>query len=237
MGKKYLIWDFDGTLGYREGGAHGGRAWGTSLLEVLDREMPGHDVTFEMVDGGLRPEFPWHRWETPHPHLTTADQWWEALYPVLEDGFRHAGIEAQRAASFARAFRGVYLRLDRWRLYDDVVPALDALSALGWAHVILSNHVPELADIVQHLGLASKISRIFNSAVIGYEKPHPRAFQIALAALPDADAVWMIGDNPRADVQGAESMGIPAILVRRSSPDVRYVCETLADVAQIVEMP
>lgn len=233
---KYLIWDFDGTLGYREGGAHGGRAWGTSLLEVLDREMPGHDVTFEMVVSGLRPEFPWHKWQEPHVHLATVDQWWESLYPVLEGGYRGAGIDAGRAAAFARVFRSVYLNLDRWHLYDDVLPTLDDLSLLGWTHVILSNHVPELDDIVAHLELASRVRRVFNSAIIGYEKPHPRAFQIALEALSDAEAVWMIGDNIHADVRGAEKAGIPAILVRRLHPEARYGCETLDEISSIVEM-
>lgn len=233
---KYLIWDFDGTLGYREGGVRGGRAWGASLLEVLDREMPGHGITFEMLDGGLRSEFPWHRWETPHPHLTTDNQWWEALYPVLAGGFRHAGVDAERAAVFARVFRGVYLNFNRWHLYDDVLPVLDALIARGWTHVILSNHVPELGGIVRHLGLASRIESVFNSAIIGYEKPHPRAFQIALEALSGAEAVWMIGDNVDADVQGAECVGIPAILVRRLHPDARYACEALGEVLDIVKV-
>ncbi len=31
-----------------------------------------------------------------------------------------------------------------WELFDDTLPALDQLSADGWSHVVLSNHVPEL---------------------------------------------------------------------------------------------
>lgn len=227
---EYLIWDFDGTLGYREGGA-----WTASLLEVLDREMPGHGVTFEALRDHLRPEFPWHTWETPHLHLATADEWWDALYPVLEGGYLGVGIDAERAVAFVREFRNVYLGLDRWRLYDDVLPTLDTLSSLGWTHVILSNHVPELGDIVRHLGLDSRIDRVFNSAEIGYEKPHPRAFEMVLETLPDVEVVWMIGDSFHADVEGAEGMGIPAIQVRRPRPEARYGCEALTDILRIIE--
>ena len=226
---KLLIWDFDGTLGYREGGA-----WTASLLEVLDREMPGHGVAFEDLRDHLRVDFPWHAWETPHLHLATADAWWDALYSVLEGAYLGVGIDAARAVAFARKFRGVYLTLDHWWLYDDVFPTLDALSLQGWTHAILSNHVPELDDIVRHVGLDGYITRVFNSAETGYEKPHPRAFQIVLEALSDAETVWMVGDSFHADVEGAESVGIPAIHVRRPRAEARYGCETLAEVEQIV---
>jgi hypothetical protein len=43
MTKKYLIWDFDGTLGYRPGG------WTAALLEVLQREAPTCDVTADQL--------------------------------------------------------------------------------------------------------------------------------------------------------------------------------------------
>jgi hypothetical protein len=39
MLRKYLIWDFDGTLGYRSG------AWRGPLAEVLLREIPESKLT------------------------------------------------------------------------------------------------------------------------------------------------------------------------------------------------
>ena len=234
---KYLIWDFDGTLGYRAAVAEArdGGAWTASLLAVLDRESPGHGVALGALRDGLQPRFPWHSWEEPHPHLVTADQWWNALYPVLEDAYLSVGIDAARAAAFARQFRGVYLALDRWKLFDDVLSTLDVLASRGWKHVILSNHVPELGDIVRHLGLGSRVVRVFSSAETGYEKPHLRAFQMVMEAFPGAGAMWMIGDSFHVDVQGAEGAGIPAILVRRPRPEARYSCETLAEVLDVVE--
>ncbi len=219
---RYLLWDFDGTLGYRDGGA-----WTAALLETLDFALPEHAITLEQLRLYTQTGFPWHQPEHPHLHLTSTAAWWEALYPVLARAYMGVGLDESLARALARQFRAVYLNLNRWRLFDDVLPALDTLSARGWVHAILSNHVPELGDIVRHLGLTSRIARVFNSAETGYEKPHPRAFQIALETLPDVETAWMIGDNVTADVQGAEAVGLPAILVRHQHPQARYCCETL----------
>ena len=226
---RYLIWDFDGTLGYRDGGA-----WTASLLEVLDRALPSHAVTLDQLRPFLQTGFPWHAADRPHLHLTSADSWWDALMPVLERAYVGVGLDEERARALARQFRAVYLNLDRWRLFDDVFSTLDALSARGWTHVILSDHVPELGAIVRHLGLDSRIAFVFNSAEIGYEKPNLRAFQITLETLPDVKTAWMIGDSFTADVQGAERVGIPAILVRRAHPDANRYCASLADVPILI---
>ena len=61
--------------------------------------------------------------------------------------------------------------------------ALSALAEAGWTHAVLSNHVPELADLIEALGLTSHFARVFNSADIGVEKPNPEAFRIALDAM------------------------------------------------------
>lgn len=225
----YLIWDFDGTLGYREGGA-----WTASLLETIAMVLPDFPVTLEQLRPYMQAGFPWHEPDRPHSHLTSAEAWWEALYPVLEKACQGVGLDESLARTVARQFRAVYLNFDRWRLFDDVLPTLDALSAQGWTHAILSNHVPELGNIVQYLGLTSRIACVFNSAETGYEKPHPRAFQIALETLPDVETASMIGDNFTADVLGAEAVGLPAILVRRQHSQARYYCETLCEIMAIL---
>ncbi len=235
-----LIWDFDGTLGYRDGGG-----WAATMLELLDREELGHAVILEQLRASLQAGFPWQDWERPHPYLVDADGWWEALQPTLTRTYCGAGLDAARAAALVRQFRAAYLNPARWRAFEDTHPTLDVLAAAGWTHILLTNHVPELRAIVQHVGLTPYFTHIFNSAETGYEKPHPRAFEMVLAALgepsrPSVQSVqsveiWMIGDSFTADVQGAEAAGIPGILVRRPYPEARYYCETLAGVADIVQ--
>ena len=227
---RYLIWDFDGTLGYRDGGM-----WTGTLLEIVTRARPELGVTAEQLKTHLRVGYPWHTPERPHPELQTADAWWAALAPVFRGALRGVGVPEEEAGALAGQFRARYTDQSRWRLFSDSLPALAMLSASGWRHVLLSNHVPELPEILQHLGLRPHFTAVFNSAQTGYEKPHPQAFRNVLDFIDAAEDVWMIGDNPRADIAGAEAVGIPGILVRKTHPDVRYCCEELAQVVQMLD--
>ena len=206
--QKYLIWDFDGTLGYREG------MWTGALLQVLRQHAPDCQVTADQLRPSLQTGYPWHEPHRSFP-IRSADEWWEDLAPVFERAFMAAGITASRAACLAGEVRPAFVAPGDWHLFEDTIPTLAALSAKGWKQMILSNHVPELPVLVEHLGLGGHISRIFNSAETGYEKPHPSAFRNVLDVIGAADAVWMAGDSVAADVRGAEAVGIPAILVRK----------------------
>jgi len=70
------------------------------------------------------------------------------------------------------------------------------------------------AELVSGLGLGSHLDHVVTSARIGYEKPHPGAFRAALRICGNPTNVWMVGDNPIADIEGAEAIGLRAILVR-----------------------
>jgi putative hydrolase of the HAD superfamily len=79
---------------------------------------------------------------------------------------------------------------------------------------VVSNHVPELAQIVQGVSLDQWIDTVVSSAVVGYEKPHPGIFAVAREITGDTAQVAMVGDDPDADVAGAVAAGIPALLVQ-----------------------
>jgi putative hydrolase of the HAD superfamily len=204
-------------------------------LEVLDRETPGHGVDPELIRPFLQRAFPWHSPEAHHPRLASAEAWWEALEPRFADAFRAADACKSEAREMAKTVRRVYLDPERWRLYEDAVPALEGLSFSGWKHALLTNHVPELPEIAGRLDLDRHVERIFNSDQTGYEKPHPEAFRGVLDVLGGAEEVWMVGDNADTDVAGAKAAGIPAILVRRRREDVEPYCENLGGIAAIVD--
>ena len=96
-----------------------------------------------------------------------------------------------------------------------MVSVLTKLANEGWHNVILSNHVPELPAIVDGVGLGAFVDNVISSANAGYEKPHPAIFDLARKLFGDPKEVWMVGDNPQDDVEGARTVGIPAILVQR----------------------
>ncbi len=213
MADRVVLWDFDGTLAWRPG------LWGGCVLEVLDELEPGHGVTLESVRAGLRSGFPWHEPDRPHPHAGDSDAWWEPVEALIGRTVRQAGGDRFDAPRIATAVRERFIDPTRgWLVFDDTVPALVRAAQAGWHNVLLSNHVPELPELVEGLGLTDHFTRIFTSGASGYDKPHPEAFRTALLACGNPARAWMVGDNPIADVQGAEAIGLPAVLVRRDAP-------------------
>lgn len=163
--------------------------------------------------------YPWSSPHTPHLHLNHSDAWWEHMTGQVAAALTRAGLATDHALRAAGRVRERFTDHSRaWRLFDDTLPALERARAAGWSSAILSNHVPELADMVHGLGLDPHLSAIFTSATSGYEKPHAEAFRLALSACGQPQEVWMVGDNPIADVQGAEALGLPAVLVRTRAP-------------------
>jgi len=204
-----ILWDFDGTLAYRTG------FWTDLLVEALDIELPGHGFAAATFRSAIGRGFPWHEWERPHPELDTADAWWAPVTDLIRGALLEAGADPAIANGAAERVRGEYLRMDRWQLFPDTVSILDRLAGDGWRHAILSNHVPELPDIVAALGIADRFDAILTSARMGYDKPHPETFALGRIALGEPATLWMVGDNPVADIEGASRSGIPGILVRQ----------------------
>jgi putative hydrolase of the HAD superfamily len=207
--ERLVLWDFDGTLAFRPG------LWGGCALEVLNAHDPGHGIELERLRTAFRGGFPWHAWEKPHLHLGEAEAWWEHVSLRITQAFADAGVEHGSGEDLAVAFRERYTDAAiGWQRFEDALPALEAVAAAGWRSAVLSNHVPELEALVAGLGLGEHLDAVFNSAQIGYEKPHPEAFRIALNAFGAPREAWMVGDNEQADVEGAREAGMRAILVR-----------------------
>jgi putative hydrolase of the HAD superfamily len=217
-----VLWDFDGTLAERPG------LWRGCLLEVLRENEPGVEAADDAFIPSLRDRFPWHRPDVAHLELCDSKAWWAHVLPLLVAAYEAVGIAPDRAVELAGLARARYLDPGvGWRVYDDAVPALTLLAGHGWRHVVLSNHVPELESIVAGLGLDQHVGTVLCSAVTGYEKPHPEAFVAARRLGRDGEAVWMVGDNPEADVAGAQAAGIPGILVRGDGVGLLDAVETI----------
>ncbi len=229
MTERLVLWDFDGTLAYRPG------LWSGCVIEVLDARDPGHGVAVEDVRAGLAGGFPWHRADQPHPHPGDAERWWEPVEELIADALARCGIERRECAELAREVRLRFIDpAVGWQLFDDALAALGTVGDAGWTNAILSNHVPELAGLVTGLGLDGHIDRVFTSALVGVDKPHPELFGHALAAYGKPREVWMVGDNPVADVAGAEAAGCRAILVRTSAEGVPRSADNLRDAARAI---
>ena len=207
------------------------------MVEVLDAEQPDHCIRRDMLAPYLRRGFPWHTPEVGHPEFVHADTWWAQVEPVFIYGYEQVGVDAEQAHTLGRLVRRYYLEASRWHLYDDTIPVLSRLREHGWHHSILSNHVPELDQLVSLLGLGRLMEHIITSARVGYEKPHPAAFAIARRTVGNPAMLWMVGDSVPADIRGAEHAGLPAILVQRDGsrePGITWQASDLWDVQAIL---
>ncbi|WP_164931926.1 HAD-IA family hydrolase [Janthinobacterium sp. 17J80-10] len=212
----YLLWDFDNTLAYRPG------LWSQCLADLANAELPGLNLKREHLVPHLSSGFPWHTPDLEHHHLSTSDAWWRNLHPVLAASLvAGAGIDASLAFELAERVRAEYVNPGQWVVFADTEPTLTALSSSGWQHIVLSNHVPELPQLIAALGLERHFARILTSAALGYEKPHPLAFKAAVSGIPHREQVIMVGDSFVADYQGARAAGLDAVLVRNAHPDCK----------------
>jgi putative hydrolase of the HAD superfamily len=103
-----------------------------------------------------------------------------------------------------------------WRVFDDVVPALDALAGMGVRLAVVSNWDSRLPVLLEALGLSSRFDAIVVSHLEGVEKPDPELFLRAVSRLCGSpeDALH-VGDVPELDEAGAAAAGIASVLVDR----------------------
>ncbi|CAN5864172.1 hypothetical protein BH20CHL4_BH20CHL4_11570 [soil metagenome] len=103
-----------------------------------------------------------------------------------------------------------------YRVFGDVVPALQRLREAGVKRAVISNADDDVTELCTQMAFAHEMNLIVTSAIVGYEKPDERTYRAALGPLgiDPADALH-IGDQPRSDVAGALQIGMRAALIDR----------------------
>ncbi len=211
---RVVFWDFDGTLARRRG------MWAAALLDALRLVRPSTTITAQLLSPHLGSGFPWHTPDVVRPRQSP-NQWWATLTPTIVSAYVGAGVDAEHAESAAAYVPAEFYRPDAWNLVEGAADALRVTRDAGYRNVILSNHPSELPALVDALGLSALVDDTITSATVGAEKPHRAIFAYAMrsAHVTVDDDVWMVGDNPIADVQGARSAGIRSILADGAYPD------------------
>jgi putative hydrolase of the HAD superfamily len=217
MSQNYIMWDFDGTLVYRNG------MWSGALCEVWNVQHPENQLEPDQFKPYLKSGFPWHHPELIHDHIQSDSEWWEMVNPVFVRAFRLAGkVGFMQADELSRMVRGQYIDPSKWRVFEDSLHVLNKLASVGYRHAILSNHVPELPALIEKLGLSDFFDKVHTSGRTGFEKPNPMAFDLMLCKLEYPKNVIMIGDSISSDIEGAGQAGIKAFLVRHGSRGVDF---------------
>jgi HAD superfamily hydrolase (TIGR01509 family) len=101
------------------------------------------------------------------------------------------------------------------QLYPDVIPTLRALKERGYRMGAVTNRGwagPRFWQELDDLGIRPFFETVVVSCLVGYLKPHPRIFQLALEEMGlEPQDVAFVGDSLRADVAGAKALGMTAI--------------------------
>lgn len=203
------------------------------MLSALDEVAPNHTVKLADLKSYVSTGFPWHSEE--HHNRTEPSEWWKYMEQKFEDDFLSLGIERNRAQQASKLIRRGILRSEAYFVFPEVPMVLTRLAAKGWSHVILSNNHPDLEQVLDSIQLLRYFKYVVTSAYVGCEKPDPKIFSYAikLAAAKDHKK-WMVGDNPKYDIEGADRVGIPSILVRHSGNHL-FKAQDLYEVAAIIE--
>jgi putative hydrolase of the HAD superfamily len=150
-----------------------------------------------------------------------------------------AGVPLTAATAAALLELNAYHRqFNLWETVpDEVGPALAALRARGLRLVVVSNANGTLLSAFTRLGLVPALDVIFDSHVVGIEKPDPRFFQLALdTSGARAETTVHVGDLYHVDVVGARSAGIAAILLDAGNLYAGYDCRRVRSLTELVEL-
>ena len=123
--------------------------------------------------------------------------------------------------SFTDFFIDVYnyfATKDPWYVFPDVVPALNKWQSKGIELGVISNFDTRLNKVLKALELEPFFTSVTISSEVGFAKPDPNIFQIALNKHGlTAKVAWHIGDSLIEDYQGAKQAQIEAFCLNRDS--------------------
>ncbi|MEH2363343.1 HAD family hydrolase [Nostoc sp.] len=227
---KYLLWDFENTLGYRQG------MWSGTLHSILESNgIP--NIKLEDIRPFVNIGFTWHSPDTPHSIFLNGKTWWEYMNEYFVEVYEKVGIGKNDATIFALQVQNEYKNIRKWHIYKDVTSTLKYALNNDYQNVILSNHIPELNDIIENLGIRDYFTEIYTSGKIGYEKPNIKFYDYVINDLNlEKKKCIMIGDSYDADIAGALRAGIKAILVRKpNEKNYRFYCKNITGIIEILK--
>jgi putative hydrolase of the HAD superfamily len=133
-----------------------------------------------------------------------------------------------------------YSMPQNWETYPGVPAVLDTMRERGYRLGIVSDWVSGLLGILRHLGLTRSFDWVLASGLIGASKPSPSLYRLAVQrAGTGAERMLHVGDSYYADILGARTVGVDAILIdwrRRRLPTLDVpVIHDLAELPPLLE--
>lgn len=158
----------------------------------------------------------------------------EGWFGVVKESFRNLLSEADCAAFFPSLYER-FGKADVWRIYEDVLPALDQLAERGFRLAAVSNWDARLRPLLRELSLMPFFEAVSISSEVGFAKPSSVLFEHALRTLGlPANAVVHVGDSVAEDVDGAKSAGLAAVLLQRAGKNGRGSISRLTELSTLL---
>lgn len=196
--RRAIFWDFDGTL------TTGEPTWRYCMVKALGELAKWYGVTEESLQPHLSSGFPWH---PDGDSSLTGEAFWETLFDLFTAAFQSLGVPGPEADTAARRVRDIVLDKNLYHVRMDAAAVLAVCAYKGYRNYILTNNFPEWESLFGQLGLRQFFSGIIVSGAVGACKPDEKIFRIAERVANFPSLIWMVGDNPIADIRGAKNAG------------------------------
>jgi putative hydrolase of the HAD superfamily len=167
-----------------------------------------------------------------HPELEHDDEIW---FRFTERIVRGMGGDADSAYDCAVEITRAWERHENFEIYEDVPDAIAALRSAGLRIGLVSNSARDVREFARHHGL--EVDAGISSFHHGRTKPHASIFRAVLDLLGvEADEAVMVGDTIADDIEGAQALGMRAILVDRGNVQLEFEprIETLNELPQLL---
>ena len=146
-----------------------------------------------------------------HPELDHDEEIWVAFTERIV-----LGMGGSRPASrlVAEELTSRWTQHTNFELYDDTLPALRRLRERGIRIGLVSNSARDVREFARHHAL--EIDAGISSFHHGKTKPHASIFRAVLELLEvEPSGALMVGDSIDADIEGAQAIGMQAVLLDR----------------------
>jgi len=184
------------------------------VYAVAFREF-GVDVSVEALHHALRRAYHHGGWGLEDGFDPTPETSFRRTVEIDAAAIAEVGVGPMPDA-FYRRLTDLFMEPGTWHVFPDAVAALESLRARGLRVGAVSNWVWTLPELLETLGLARFFDFVSASSRVGFEKPNPGIFHHALAqAGVRPDEAIHVGDHLAADVEGAQRVGIGAVLIDR----------------------
>jgi putative hydrolase of the HAD superfamily len=167
-----------------------------------------------------------------HPELEHDDEIW---FRFTERIVRGMGGDADSAYDCAVEITRGWEQHENFELYDDVPEALAALREAGLRIGLVSNSARDVREFARHHAL--DVDAGISSFHHGHSKPHASIFRAVLDLLEvEPAAAAMVGDTIADDIEGAQALGMQAILLDREglNPEFDPRIESLGELAPLL---